>query len=403
MNTVSHLEFFLFSRIRSLFFRLPSKNLFNLIFIGLTITSCIEPYEFNLEDNPEFLLIDGSIYDQDSCVVRLYYTNQKFNDPTNKVISDAKVQVIENGNKRINFVFEQEGQKYKPEDLSFRGCNNCTYQLSIISANGKEYVSTIDTLKTPDRYEQIFDTYNSEKRKFEMYGDLKPKNSSNLYYQTYFINYIKAFTCAAYSKCSDYELVPNVYIPCPGFLKSCNGGYGASFPCEPGITRCWNFKRQRYYSIFGDKILAIGTKRTQKLLEVPMTNYDRYYVEVYQNYISEDTYKYMKDLEENGKRSGTLVDPIPPIIFGNVFLKTDENQRVLGYFQVSGQQKYGYFVDRTKAPTGVSLLPKNIDLEYYDLEAFPSAPRISGCIAPPYAQCTPNSYRTTVKPLNWRD
>jgi Domain of unknown function (DUF4249) len=380
------------------------KSLFYIIIIYLSINSCISPYNFSLEDNPAFLLIDGKIYDQDSCVVRLYYTNQKYNDPTNIAIDDAKVYVIENGAKRINFKFNTLAQEYKPEDYTFSGCENCTYQLNIVLANGKEYVSTVDTVKTPDQYEKIYDIYNPTKRKFEVYGDLKPKNSSNLYYQTYFINYKKAVTCFYSDKCTDYEIEPNVYLPCPGFLKSCKGGYGGKFPCEPGVTRCWNFKRQRYYSIFDDNILAIGTKRVQKLLEVPMTDYDRYYVEVYQNYITSDAYRYMKNLEENGQRSGTLVDPIPPIITGNVFLKGDENQRILGYFQVSGQQKYGYFVDRTKAPSGVSLLPVNPDLEYYDLSPnYLDAPRIGRCIQSPYAQCTPNAFRTTVKPLNWRD
>jgi Domain of unknown function (DUF4249) len=380
------------------------KNLFYLFLVNLLFTSCISPYDFVLDENPSLLLIDGQIYDQDSSAIRLYYTNQKFQDPTNILVEDAKVSVIENGNKRINFVYDGIREKYKPVDLTFTGCNNCNYQLSIVLSNGKEYISTIDTLKKPDRYEQIVDTYNPTKRKFEVYGELKPKNSTNLYYQTYFINYKKALTCFNSDKCSDYEIEPNVYLPCPGFLKSCKGGYNASFPCEPGVTRCWNFKRQRYYSIFGDNILAIGTKRTQKLLEVPMTGYDRYYVEIYQNYVTSDAYKYLKNLEENGQRSGTLVDPMPPIIAGNVFLKGDENERILGFFQVSGQQKYGYFIDRTKAPTSVSLLPVNPDLEYYSLEPiYYSAPQLPKCIIPPYAQCTPNSFRTNVKPLNWFD
>jgi Domain of unknown function (DUF4249) len=361
------------------------KNLFLFILLITGSLSCISPYEFNLEDNPEFLLVDGKIYNQDSCVVRLYYTNQKFNDPTNTVISNAKIQVIENGNKRINFVFNTKAQEYKPEDFRFSGCKNCTYQLSIVLPNGKEYISTVDTLLTPDPYLNISDTYNPVKRKFEVFGDLKSKSASNLYYQTYFINYKKSVICFYSNECSDYEIEPNVYLPCPGFLKFCKGGGFSSFPCEPGVTRCWNFKRQRYYSIFGDNILAIGTKRVQKLLEVPMTNYDLYYVEVYQNYITSDAYRYMKNLEENGQRSGTLVDPVPPIITGNVFLKGDENQRILGYFQVSGQQKYGYYVDRTKAPTGVSLLPANPDLEFYDLgPVYADAPRLRGCIPPPY-------------------
>jgi predicted Zn-ribbon and HTH transcriptional regulator len=393
------------------------KHLFYSILLLLAISSCISPYDFVLDENPSFLLIDGQIYDQDSCVIRLSYTNQKSNDPTNKVINDAKIQVIENGSKKINFVFEGVGQKYKPENLTFRGCIGCTYQLDIVLPDGKQYISTIDTMKTPDRYEKIFDIYNPETRKFEVYANLRPKSNVSSYYQTYFINYERATYCAdcGYSDQFDADLYPYTNPPrrCPGYLKACkpttylqqNRIFG--FRCEganPKSYNCWNFKRQRYYFIFADNILALNTNRTLKLLEVPLTDYNRYYIEVYQNHITANNYQYMKALEENGQRTGSLTDPIPPIIAGNVNLKGDENQRALGFFQVSGQVKYGYTVERTKAPTGIGLLPKNLDLEYYDLrngQLFDTY--LEGCNFPAYAECKCTSFRTNVEPLNWRD
>jgi hypothetical protein len=390
------------------------KNLFITFFLGFSTFSCIEPYDFILSQNPAFLLVDGQIYDKDSSAVRLYYTNQQNNDPTNILIEDAKVQIIENGNKRISFVYDSFGEKYKPQDLTFKGCNNCTYQLNFVLADGKEYVSTVDTLKIPDQYDRIFDNYNPIKRKFEMYADLKPKSNINSYYQTYFINYEACEFCAECSSRCGYQVVPN--LPCPGLFKSCNckpdvkvtrTDFFYQFPCLPGPTRCWNFKRQRYYSIFTDDILGIGTKRTQKLLEVPLSDYTRYYVEVYQNNVTTEAYIYLKNLEQDGQKSGTLVDPVPPVITGNVFLKEDLNKRVLGLFQVSGQQKYGYYVDRTKAPSGTMLLPENPDFIYYDLRRADfvyKAGASSGCTgSPAYAECVPTYFRTNIKPLNWRD
>jgi hypothetical protein len=191
------------------------KHLFYSILLSLAISSCISPYDFVLDENPSFLLIDGQIYDQDSCVIRLSYTNQKSNDPTNKVINDAKIQVIENGSKKINFVFEGVGQKYKPENLTFRGCIGCTYQLDIVLPDGKQHISTIDTMKTPDRYEKIFDIYNPETRKFEVYANLRPKSNVSSYYQTYFINYERATYCAdcGYSDQFDADLYPYTNPP----------------------------------------------------------------------------------------------------------------------------------------------------------------------------------------------
>jgi Domain of unknown function (DUF4249) len=388
------------------------KNLFIFILLITGTYSCISPFEFELNDNPAFLLIEGNIYQYDSCFVKVAYTNQKSNDPVNTPISDAKVFLLENGKIIIPFIYKKDTEKYRPQDLRFRGCVDCTYQLKIVLPNGKEYESSTDTIKTPDAYEKISDTYNSTKQKFEVFGELKPKAKESRYYQTYFINYKRAGYCA---ECNggfrEYEVQPN--LPCPGRYKSCKPrdpsnndiAYFYSFPCDIARNEsynCWNFKRQRYYSIFSDEILSIGSPRIQRLVEIPLSSYIRYYMEVYQNNITVDAYKYLKSLEDNGRRNGTLVDPVPPIIFGNVYLKGDENQRTLGYFQVSGQRKYGYAVERGRIQ-GENLLPLDIDLEYDGVRNIIVVAPLPGCNFPPYADCILSAERTNVRPLNWRD
>ena len=131
------------------------KNLLIFIFLITGAFSCISPYDFNLNDNPEFLLIEGKIYQYDSCFVKVAYTNQKSNDPVNTPIADAKVYLLENGKTIIPFVYEKSSEKYKPQNPIFRGCSDCTYKLNIVLPNGKEYESTIDTIKVPDAYEKI--------------------------------------------------------------------------------------------------------------------------------------------------------------------------------------------------------------------------------------------------------
>jgi Domain of unknown function (DUF4249) len=396
------------------------KNLLLLILLIIGTLSCISPYEFSLNDNPEFLLIEGKIYQYDSCFVKVAYTNQKSNEPVNNSITDAKVALLENGKTIIPFVYDKVTEKYKPQNLFFRGCVDCTYKLNILLPSGKEFESTTDTIKTPDIYERIADTYNPTKKKFEVFGELKSKGQNAHYYQTYFINYVRASYCA---ECEGgffgYEVQPN--LPCPGRYKSCkprdssteyNPNYSPYlFPCDIARNEsynCWNFKRQRYYSIFSDEILPFGSPRIQRLVEIPLSSYIRYYIEVYQNHLTTEAYKYLKLLEENGRRNGTLVDPVPPAIFGNIYLRGDENKRTLGYFQVSGQRKYGYAVERGRIQGG-DLLPVDLDLEYYNLFNGNRRPVVveplpnSGCKFPPYADCVPNAERTNVRPLNWRD
>lgn len=60
-----------------------------------------------------------------------------------------------------------------------------------------------------------------------------------------------------------------------------------------------------------------------------------HFYSVYQHRISEQAFEYYRKLRLVSEQNGTIFDPIPASIHGNVYNTKDKNESVLGYFQVS--------------------------------------------------------------------
>jgi hypothetical protein len=61
----------------------------------------------------------------------------------------------------------------------------------------------------------------------------------------------------------------------------------------------------------------------------------KHFIDIRQQVISEAEYVYLTKFEEQASRSGSILDPLPAVIIGNVFNKADSLDFALGYFSVS--------------------------------------------------------------------
>jgi hypothetical protein len=90
--------------------------------------------------------------------------------------------------------------------------------------------------------------------------------------------------------------------------------------------------------IFDTHELADGLLTNEPFL---ITNYDYRYAYMYcfhlfQYAISEEEYKYWKNVESIVNIDGNLFDPPPGTVKGNLYNADDPEERVLGYFSVAG-------------------------------------------------------------------
>ncbi len=62
---------------------------------------------------------------------------------------------------------------------------------------------------------------------------------------------------------------------------------------------------------------------------------ETHYFSIYQHRISQKAFEYYSRLNQVAVQNGSIFDPIPASVKGNVYRVDNENERVLGYFQVS--------------------------------------------------------------------
>lgn len=381
-------------------------KLFAYIFIAFVAFSCVTPFEYGI-GNEKLLIIEGRLFEVDTSYIALRYSDQIYNSSTVLPVTDASVTVSENNSRAIQFFYHKGVRMYLPEDKKFRAKVGNTYQLKIVLNGGKTYVSEVDTLKSADRLSGITDIYDSNISNFVVSGELNPKSLGNSYYLFNFINYKKAKVCASCNNSQWYEKEDNNI--CGSLFKNCVNTSSQAYPaflygfeCYGLTGRCLNYKRIREFLIYSDETLEQNTNRIVELIKIPLTTYDRYFLAIHQNRISKKAYQYFRLLEQAGIRAGTLFDPTPPQLVGNVYAENNPNDRAFGYFLVSGQQIYGYFVERAKA-SGGSIQPFDINIEFVE-NILTTARPFEGCLSSPVSnKCIVTDFRTDVTPIGWKD
>lgn len=380
-------------------------RLFNFIILLLGCYACIDPFEYTI-GNDKLLVVEGSVSNIDTAAISVRYSDQIYNSAIVSPIPDAKVSVIENQSDETTFAYNGPARLYLCNNKAFRAKIGSSYQLKIVLSNGKTYLSEPDTLRPVESITAISDKFYPEKAAFTVTADMAPKADANNFFLFNFINYKKPTYCASCLNGQLYDKEDN--NDCSSGFKNClpqQGGqpsqtlYG--FACNPTL-KCWNYKKIRDFLVFSDEVLAKGTTRSIQLFDVPLSTFERYFLEIHQSRISKKAYQYFRLLEQSGKKTGTLFDPTPPLLVGNVYNQNNLNDRALGYFLVKGQTTYGYFVERSKATNGM-LVQLDPEKEYKDV-VVSIAPALGKCLSAPLTmKCIVTDYRTNQEPKDWKN
>lgn len=119
------------------------------------------------------------------------------------------------------------------------------------------------------------------------------------------------------------------------------------------INVCWKYGNSTSIEISTSKNLTEDRINDFPLLYVS-TKSDRlkekYSLNVKQYALSEESYNYLKELQKFTENLGTLFDPQPSVIKGNIYNVNDETEIVLGYFDAATEAKERVFVTRRDFP-----------------------------------------------------
>lgn len=310
------------------------KNLqiIGLILLAVLSHACIETFYPDIEEYENILVVDGMVTDENRpCLVRLSrtFSYEDFNaDPE----TGATVIILDKEGLPSHLEEISPGNYYT-DTSSFRGETGGRYQLHIILADGKEYQSDYVTLKKAPPVENLDVRYEEKETRVQ---DIVSHGIQ------FYLNTHDPLNETRYYRW-EWEETWEFTVPMQA-------------PDKADRFKCWKSDVSRSIMLGNTNHLT-----SDRIIDYPLhyvtdeTNRLRilYSLLVRQYAISQAAYEFWKMHDDLSENSGTLFDPIPTKVAGNIYNLTDPGEPVVGYFEASGVSTRRVFVSN-------DLLPKDV-------------------------------------------
>jgi hypothetical protein len=296
--------------------------------IMLCTVSCIEPFEPEIKESQNMLVINGNITDKPGWHYVDISRSSEYNDPAFIPVGGCVVRVEDQNGKGVTYSEDQPGIYKADLEESFLNVNS-TYRLYVYTQDGKEYLSEYDSLHACPPVDSIYyeiDLPESDDPHFTFLGgvqfhvDVRGKKSDSrnflwkleetyLYPADYYIQYI-------WENESVYEFDP---------------------PTD-SLTWCYT----------GGPISEIYTASTRDLVANELNRYPLNYVSTWgpqlryeygllvtQYSLSDQAFLYWDKIGSMIDEEGGLYETQPSNARGNFYNINDAEEQVLGFFYAS--------------------------------------------------------------------
>lgn len=367
----------------------------------ITLASCVDPFGIDYNLNKGIIIVEGVLTDE--------FSDQYIQLKESKIISTNKVssiiplkncivEIIIDGIEKVSFAENPDDPGNYLGPKGFKAEPNKSYQLIFKTSNGTTYKSKLERLvkgaEIKNVYQQLKVTGKTGDKIYngvhEIYLDTDdPAGIKNYYLWDY--NLYEAqevcLTCDAGERYYSRPL-PGVCIKdLPPALRYIVYDY----ECYGG---CWEIIHPNKINIMSDEFSEGKTIKARKVAEVPIYHLNSgSLIEVKQQSINANIYKYYQILMEQSQKSGGLADTPPVSLIGNI--ESSDNSTVAGYFRVTDETKYYHWVDRSDVlktdlkPVFILGRPTNFE---------PSAEDVT---RPPLVACVNSYTRTNIRPKGW--
>ncbi len=310
------------------------------IYASLLLTpSCVDPFNIgDIVDGQSSLVVDGLLTDEKKAhSVKISYSSPSLRSYESEPVTNASVFIEGENGDRVQLVEGKRGEYLTPPD--FAGKVSVAYTLHIQTSENVSYRSVPELMRPVADIDTVFAEI--EGRKYiSTIGTLLDEYGLQFYLNTGTglpeSNFYRWEWKDTYEIKAPLDSVPETLTPPPPNLTCYQSSQGFQ-SLLLGSTQ--NFTQDR---IIRQPINFIS-KRTYKLQR-------RYSLLVKQYSLTERAFNFWSDIEEQRNISGSLLDPPPTRIFGNIVRVDDPAETILGYFQVSSVSEKRIFIERADVP-----------------------------------------------------
>ncbi|MEO0896945.1 MAG: DUF4249 domain-containing protein [Bacteroidota bacterium] len=344
-----------------------------IVYIGslslIFLMACIDPFVPDVGEYEDALTVTGSLLEgKVVSTIRLGRTFALQEEEGPKV-GNAKVEIVDDNGNRYPLRERAEGI-YVTDTTELVPQKGSSYQLYINTDDGNEYESDFQEMESSSQIDQLYAEFQERVRGFDTLSGMQV-----------FLDATDVEDKAKFFRW-EFEETWHVQVPFPsrGDWDAQNNTFtyyeGDSIP-----VIC-------YAQNFSSEILLENTRglSQNRVTRYPIhfvsteTNrlWRRYSILVKQYSVSEETYSFWEAAEQINENLGTLFDPIPNQLLGNIRNINDPDEPVLGYFSADGYDERRIFIDNLDLPDDIFVANGN---EFCILDFFFTAQELSIFVA----------------------
>ncbi|WP_242920594.1 DUF4249 domain-containing protein [Pontibacter liquoris] len=300
----------------------------------LLLVSCVEPFEPKvLEGANNYLVVDGFINPSGTTTFRLSRT-QNLSDESAPILETGASLVIEEQQGLQLQLTEIEAGTYTLNslDLNLAGM----YRLLVRTTDRKEYASDYVPVKQTPPIDEI--TWTAEDNTLQFYVSTHDPAQNARYYRWEYEGtweYTAAFNSSLKYDAGSRQIV----------LR----------PESESLYRCWRTDASHEIKLATSVRLSEDVIHQFPVMALPPRSEElrfKYSLLVKQYSLTKEAYQYWEALKKNTESIGTLFDPLPTQLTGNIHCLTAPDEPVIGYVGASTVQEKRIFVSREQLPQG---------------------------------------------------
>jgi len=298
--------------------------------LALWLASCTDPYMPDvITSPPNYLVVDGFINSQGTTTIRLSRTYAVAAKTAPPAETRATVYIEDEAGNRLLLTESNVQGTYASGAQVLNAARK--YRLHINTLAGKEYVSDYVAVKTTPPIDSV--PWRIDNNGLSIYVNAHDATNRTQYYRWEYVE--------------TWEIIP-IYNPQVEYVNNSMRDIVVPYP-----TICWGNAQSTIIQIDKTTALSQDVVANFRVRQLPQTSdllFSRYSILVKQHALTREEYAYWELLRKNTESIGSLFDPQPSQLTGNVHCLTSASDIALGFVGVHSVTENRIFIRRLDLP-----------------------------------------------------